>query len=457
MKILAKLKGQLEDNQAKLTKLLDLEGERNLTDEEKAEFTQAEQTKTDLEAKIERREAHLESQRKLKPADDDAVDDNGTAGQVTAAGQGVDIGNAKSIKVKDKRQDDPTLGFRNMGEFAMAVFNAFNPAGPVRDNRLDLAVQIANATGMSQGSGPDGGFLVPPSFSQTIWDALQAQSDNLLQYCDVYTITGESLTIPAIAETSRVAGSRWGGVRGYWISEAEQMTGSKPKLRQVKLEPHQLAVLTYVTDKLLNNAAALQQFIVRAAVDEINFQVGDAIINGDGIGKPKGIMGTGPMIEVAKETSQAADTILTANISKMWSRMHPRSRGSAIWLYNVDCEPQMDTLFTAVKNVAGSENVGGFANPVFADGKMKGRPAIPSEYCPTVGDAGDIICADFKGYAVGIRGGVQSAMSMHLKFDYNETAFRFIYEVDGQPWLQSAITPYKGSNTLSTFVRTAVR
>lgn len=455
MKILAKLKGQLEDVQAKMTKLLDIEAERNLTDEETTQFEQLEQSKTELEAKIQRRETHLENQRKLKPAGDDdgSVDDS----QVDAGNQGVDIGNAKNIKVKDNRQDDPALGFNNMGEFAMAVFNAFNPAGPVRDNRLNFVVQFANATGLSQGSGPDGGFLVPPSFSQQIWDAMQAASDSLLQYCDVYTVTGESLTFPAVAESSRANGSRWGGVRGYWISEAQQMTGSKPKLRQVKLEPQQLAVLVYATDKLLNSATALQQFITRAAADEINFQVGDAIINGNGVGKPKGLLATGPTIEVAKETSQAADTILAANISKMWSRMHPRARGGAVWLYNVDCEPQLDMLYTAVKNVAGSENVGGFASKVFEDGKIKGRPAVPCEYCATIGDAGDIVLAGLKGYAVGIKGGVKSAMSIHLKFDYNETAFRFIYEVDGQPWLASAITPYKGSNTLSTFVKLAAR
>ena len=86
-----------------------------------------------------------------------------------------------------------------------------------------------------------------------------------------------------------------------------------------------------------------------------------------------------------------------------------------------------------------------------------GRPVIPVEYCETLGTTGDIILADLKAYASGVNGGVDAAMSIHLRFDYNESCFRFITQVDGQPWLASAITPYKGSNTLSPFVVLATR
>jgi HK97 family phage major capsid protein len=447
MQVLAQIVADLEQTRASITDLLDAEATRTLSAEETEKFNALEIQAAELEAKADRRRKHLANVKK-QIAD-------------SAADGGLDIGDASTIETHDRRADDPQMGFEGLGEFAQCVFNASNPAGS-RDERLDFVVNFGNATGLSQGVGPEGGFMVPPAFSQAIYDEMQAQSDNLLQYCDVYPVVGDSLTFPAVDESSRAAGSRWGGVRGYWLAEGAQMTASKPKLRQVKLEPHGLAVLVYATDKLLQNAPAMQQFITRAAADEINFNVGDAIVNGTGVGKPKGILaGGGPTVSVAKETNQAADTILHMNIAKMWSRMHPRARGNAIWLYNVDCEPQLDTLYTEIKNVAGAENVGGIASKVFEDGKIKGRQAIPCEYCATVGDAGDILAVSMKGYAVGIKsgaaGGLKTAMSIHLKFDYNETAFRFIYEVDGQPWLASAITPAKGSNTLSTFVKLAAR
>lgn len=350
-------------------------------------------------------------------------------------------------------EDDPRAGFEHVGEFAAAVRSAHTPGG-ARDGRLDF---LAAASGMSQGVNTDGGFAVPRAFSTTIWDGLNEAPDNLLGRTDQYTVEGESLTIPANAETSRATGSRYGGVRGYWIAEADQITSSKPTLRQMKLEPKELAVLVYATDKLLRNASALEQYLTRAARDEINFLVGDSIINGDGAGKPLGILNAGCLVSVAKETGQAADTVVKENIDKMFARLHSRSMGNAVWLVNQDVYPQLLDL----KHTIGTGGVPVFLPPGGISGSPYGtlynRPIVVTEYNSTVGDLGDIVLADLGAYATGLQGGIREAMSMHLRFDYAETAFRFMFAVDGQPWLASAITPFKGSNTVSPFVALAAR
>ncbi len=313
---------------------------------------------------------------------------------------------------------------------------------------------------MSQADPSSAGYLVAPEFSQRILDGLNEDSEALIGMTDQQRVTGESLTFNANAETSRATGSRWGGVQGYWIGEADEIASSRPKFRQVKVEPHELAVLIYTTDKLLRNSpASLGQYVERAARDEINFMTGDAIVNGSGAGKPLGILESGSLITVAKESSQAASTIVHANISKMWARLHPRSRAGAVWLHNVDIEPALDSLFLPVTDVAGAENVGGLTNLLFNQGQrtLKGRPLIASEYCATLGTKGDLILWDPTAYLTGIREGIRTAMSMHVRFVYAETAFRFMYEIDGQPWLNSALTPFKGSSTLSTHVALAAR
>lgn len=353
----------------------------------------------------------------------------------------------------DRETLDPTAGYRDIGEFGAAVHAAGLPGGVV-DHRLRI---VAAASGMSQGVGADGGFAVPPAFSTLVWDGMNQASDNLLNRTDNYTVEGESLTFMANAETSRAAGSRWGGARGYWIAEAGQITSSAPTLRQVKLEPQELAVLVYVTDKLLRNSSiALGQYLSRVAADEINFLVGDSIINGTGAGQPKGIV-TAALLTVAKESTQAAATIELENIVKMWARLHARSRPGAVWFINQDCEPQLLTMSLAV----GTGGVPAYMPPGGLNtspyGQLLGRPVVPIEFCQTCGTVGDIILADMKAYASGTQGGVNTAMSMHLRFDHAETAFRFMFAVDGQPWLASAITPFKGSNTLSPFVLLATR
>jgi len=88
---------------------------------------------------------------------------------------------------------------------------------------------------------------------------------------------------------------------------------------------------------------------------------------------------------------------------------------------------------------------------------LKGRPLIPCEYCATLGTVGDIVLVDLSYYITALQGGVQTASSIHLRFDYAETAFRTMTAIDGQPWLQSALTPFKGSNTLSPFISLATR
>ena len=47
--------------------------------------------------------------------------------------------------------------------------------------------------------------------------------------------------------------------------------------------------------------------------------------------------------------------------------------------------------------------------------------------------------------------------SIHLWFDQNTTAFRFVMRMNGQPWLSAAIARKNGSNTLSHFVTLASR
>jgi HK97 family phage major capsid protein len=419
-------------DEAKAIRELAEKENRALTDDEVAKVTALAAEKTKVQQDLDAAEvlAKLEGDRAFK---DDAP-------------SGVVVGH-------NNNQDRP---WANNGEFFGAVARAYTPNAGDVDPRLFSA-----ASGMQQAIPSEGGFLVPPEFSATIWDGINKQPTALLPMTDSYAVSGESLSFNANAETSRATGSRYGGVQGYWLNEADQVTKSKPKFRLARVEPQELAVLIYATDKLLANAGnALQTYLERAATDEINFLVGDAIINGTGVGKPSGILASGCLISVTKETSQANTTFNKKNVNKMWQRLHPNVRNSSIWLMNPDVEPQLDEFSTTIMNVAGTENVGGIGSLVYNAEKntLKGRPIVFCEFCPTLGTVGDVILADMKSYLAGYRAaGIQSAMSMHVRFEYNETAFRFKFAVDGQTWLASALTPYKGSNTLSTFVALASR
>lgn len=367
---------------------------------------------------------------------------------------------APTIPAEAKDSDlERRHGFSDFGEFAQSVYRCQNPLIGMRDKRLDYYAVTGDPSGMSTKTGGGGGFLLPPAFNTAIWDGMAAAPDNLVSLTESYPVDGESLTLNANAETSRATGSRFGGVRGYWISEVTQVTKSAPTFRQIRGEPHEIAALCYVTDKLLNNAPALERYLQNAITSELIFLQNDALINGDGAGKPLGVLSAPCLVTVSKETNQTADTIVFENIVKMFARLHPQCRANGKWFINIEAEPQLQqmTLGVGAGGVPAYMPPGGLSQQPY--GTLFGRPVQPIEFCAKLGDKGDIILADFSKYVTFTRGGIASASSIHLRFDYLETCFRWVTAIDGQPWLASAITPFKATsgNTLSSFVTLEAR
>jgi HK97 family phage major capsid protein len=367
---------------------------------------------------------------------------------------------AKYLKSKSKKPpfaagEDPGAGFKNFGEFAQCVKSACNP-GTRPDDRL-LALQAKSISGMGEFQSSDGGFLIPPEYSAKIFERIYA-TDTILGMTDSYTVSSSGIAFPRNNESSRADGSRKGGIRGYWTDEAGQITASKATFGRLQLTLHKISVMCYVTEELLSDSAvALDQYLSNAAVEEINFLIGDAVVNGTGGGKPQGILNAPCLVTQDKEAGQAAATVKTENIVNMWSRLFAPCRKNAVWLINQDVEPQLYTMTLSGSSgsVATYMPPGGLSTKPFAT--LLGRPVVPVEWCATLGTTGDIILADLSQYVTITKGVVDSASSMHLRFDYDELAFRFLFRIDGAPWWATTLTPFKGTNTQSCFVALQTR
>ena len=196
-----------------------------------------------------------------------------------------------------------------------AVMRAGVPGGSV-DPRLFTAA----ASGLNETVPSEGGFLVQQDFSQEILQDV-FQTGILASRCRRIPISGNanSLKINGIDETSR-ASTRSGGILGYWEEEAAEKTASKPKFRKIELNLKKLIGLCYATDELLQDAAALEGVIRQGFVSEFGFLLDDAIINGTGAGQPLGILNSGCLVSVDKETGQKAATVVAENVIKMYSR-----------------------------------------------------------------------------------------------------------------------------------------
>lgn len=350
---------------------------------------------------------------------------------------------------REKTAQEKRDSFASDGEFLMAVMNAAIPGRAV-DPRLSTRA----ATGLSEGIPSDGGFLVGTEMSNRLLTNTWA-SGEILPKINKVTLGGNtnSMTFNGIDETSRVNGSRAGGILSYWVGEAAAGTPTKPKFRKIELKLNKMMGLCYVTEENLDDAPTIAQIIENGFRKEFEFRLTDAIINGSGAGAPLGILNSGCMVSVGKETGQSASTIVYENVLKMRSRMIAASRPNSIWIINQDCESQLDTMSIAVGTggVPVYMPAGGASAQPYST--LFGRPVVPIEHCETLGTTGDIMLCDFSQYQGIDKGGMKSDVSIHVQFLTDQRVFRFTYRFDGQPVLGSAITPFKGSNTLSNFVK----
>ncbi|MDP4117591.1 MAG: phage major capsid protein [Bacillota bacterium] len=356
------------------------------------------------------------------------------------------------VDVPVNRSDTPTSGnlgkFNNFGDQLLAVYNAAQPNRPIFDERL-----MNSASGANESVPSDGGFLVQTDFaSELLKNAYE--TGILAPICKKIPIStnANGLKINALDDTSRANGARWGGIQTYWENEADQLTGSKPKFRTMDLSLKKLTGLCFATDELLQDASALQSVITQGFAEEFGFKIDDAILNGNGAGQPQGILNSSALVSVPIESGQT-DKIKVENLVNMWSRCWGRSRANAVWYINQELEPLLYTLQVGDKPVY--IPAGGLSEKPYAT--LFGRPIVPLEQCSSIGTVGDIILGDMSQYLLIDKGGINTASSIHVRFLYDESVFRFIYRVDGQPIWNKPVTPYKGSNSLSPFVTLAAR
>jgi HK97 family phage major capsid protein len=340
--------------------------------------------------------------------------------------------------------------YKSLGMFLQDVAAMSIPGG---QPRYPDYLRNFKALGLNETVPSQGGFLVQQDLVGGLVERMY-ETGQVMSRCWRIPVGANSngVKLNALAETSRATGSRWGGVRGYWLAEGATKTSSMPEFRQIQLDLKKVAAVVYATDELLQDATALEGIVNRVVPDELRFLTEDAIIRGAGGVQPAGILGSGALVSVAKENLQAADTVVFENIVKMWSRMWAPSRRNAVWYINQDVEPQLYgmSMDVGTGGVPVYMPAGGLSGAMY--GTLFGRPVIPIEQADTVGDQGDVILADMSQYALIEKGGIQSASSIHVAFLTDEQVFRFVYRVDGQSLWNSALTPFQGANTLSPFV-----
>ncbi|MEM1345183.1 MAG: phage major capsid protein [Pseudomonadota bacterium] len=338
-----------------------------------------------------------------------------------------------------------TGGFRSLAEFATSVREAV--VGSTTDRRLMGAPSNVHS---GNGTGAGEGYLIPAQYRDEIWTAVTGSGDDFV---------GRFTLEPTAARTieyCRDETTPWGaaGVTAQWRAEAAQMTPSKLRTDASRMEIHDLFAFAAVTEEMLADAPRVQSHLTRMAARAISWKIGEAIMRGDGVGKPLGILKSKALIAQEKESEQAAATIVTKNVLKMWTRKMRTEGARLFWLTRDETMPELAT--TTIGDQPVYLPAGGLSEQPLA--RLMGLPVVESEHAGALGEVGDLVLINPDGYMAAVRSAApEFASSIHLWFDYNLGAFRWTWRMGGQPILSKPIEPAKGTTTKSHFVALAAR
>ena len=341
---------------------------------------------------------------------------------------------------------------RNEGEYRTRVGRALETLRKAAESQ-----GITKANAVNTLDSESAGLLVLPEFAPEIAELVY--DNQIMSMCDQYVVSGNTMRFPRVDVSSRKTNRRNGGIQGQWPEEGDTQPVSRPTFGATELRLHKLVVVVFLSEEMLDdNAYMLEQWVRRAVSSEINFMTGDAIFNGDGVGKPLGFLNSPALIAVAAQGGQGSATIVPQNIENMYSRMRFGQGWEGYRFFiNQDTYPQLNLM------TVGS---GGSAAPVFLPagnmstapfGSLKGIPIIPTEFNRTLGQVGDVALANLSRYLMISKAGIQESVSTHVEFLRDQTAFKFTFRIDGRPLYDSPTEPLNGTNTQSDFLAIAAR
>lgn len=330
--------------------------------------------------------------------------------------------------------------FESFGEFLAAV--RFNQS----DQRLTFVEGVGSAepgvgieAALRMDNDTQGGFMVPPQLRTTI---MQIEPQDALVRPRATVIPAGSppdaaVTVPALDQNGAgTDGSMFGGVQVQWIGEGEEKPETDATLRNITLNPHEVAGLVTVTDKLLRNWQAAGAFIETLLRGAVSAAEDYAFLRGTGINQPLGVINAGATKFINRAV---ANQVAYLDLLGMVARLLMRGGTSPIWSMAQSVLPQIATMTDPEGHYIWKPDArDGFA------GTLLGYPVRWNNRAPALGTKGDVTLNEFSQYLIKDGSGPFVATSEHVKFTSNQTVIKIFWNVDGAPWLTAPIKEENG-------------
>lgn len=280
---------------------------------------------------------------------------------------------------------------------------------------------------LQEGVDTDGGYLVPDEYDSRLIRKLE--EENIIRKLGHRITTSGEHKINIAATTPAAA----------WIEEGEALTFGDATFAQMILDAHKLHVAVKVTDELLYDSVFdLENYIIDEFGKALANAEEDAFLNGNGTGKPLGILAATGGADLGVTT--ASTTAITADeiINLVYSLKRPY-RKNAVFVMN-------DQTIAAIRKL--KDGNGNYLwQPALTSSeadKLFGFPVYTSQFMPTIeAGAKTIIFGDLSYYNIGDRGSRSIGELRELFAGNGMVAFLAKERVDGKLILSEAVKVLK--------------
>lgn len=327
-------------------------------------------------------------------------------------------------------------GFRDFGHFVHEVRFGGDQIDQYRAELRELSMGVA----------AEGGLLVPDKWREEIL-MIDPEEEVVMPRATVIPAGDPPDAKEHFPALTQGANGVLGGLVFAWIAEG----GAKPEtdydLEDAELEPREYAAHVIVTDKLLRNSEAAGTFLRRM----LNLGVAQnrdlALLKGDGVGKPLGVLHASNPAKL--DVSRAgAGLIDFADIVGMFSALLAGSMGSAEWIAHQTTLPQLLTIADAAGNSIWIQGNATRGMPP----SLMGLPVKITGRSMALGTRGDLALLDLRYYLVKLGSGPFVEASPHVYFTTNKTVVKAFGNIDGQTWISAPLTLDDGATQASPFV-----
>jgi len=380
---------------------------RSLTAEEEQQYDRIMADVDELAKKIQREERMLELEKELDSS----------------------LNQVKRMDPKEEPGEKRNRNLRATAEYRDAFWTALTRGrNALTAEQFDLLMD-REVRALVIGTDTAGGYLVPDEFERMLVQKLEAENV-MRSLATVISTSSGTREIPVEADYGMAA----------WLAESAPYQESDIEFGQVILGAHKLGTIIKISEELLNDSAFdMSTYIASAFARRMGRAEEAAFVNGDGTGKPTGVVQSAQQGVVAP--AGQTDSISADDLIDLYHALKRPYRSRATWL-------MADSTAKAIRKL--KDNDGQYLwQPGLQAGqpdRILGRPVAISDDVPPLG-AGNraVLFGDFSYYWIADRVGRVMQRLDELYAANGQVGFRMYQRVDGKLILPEAVVYFQNA------------